>query len=223
MADMSEPGRAPIRDPGRAAAFSDAVVAVAMTALVLPLLDIDVSSLTTLGQLWGEFGDQFTAFLLSFFIIAMYWMVHHKVWFALRTVTPGLLWLNMFWLLGVLLIPFASVTLDESANFPVIGFQIYSAVVFVTSLTLGLMINLITSRPSLNIGGVVPQPLWFSLRFAGWWLLVFVGCVVNAQGIGQYLLELTAAPMVFFGYWRPASLRRKAAAMQESGVDVVLG
>lgn len=219
---MAKRSGAPVREPGRAAAFSDAVVAVAMTALVLPLLDIDFSSVSTLGQLWSAFGDQFSAFLLSFFIIAIYWMVHHKVWFVVRTVTPLLLWLNLLWLLGILLIPFASITIYETEGFPTLGFQLYSAVVFYVSLTLGLMIYLIMSRSELNVGGVVAPPWWYALRFAFWWLLVFLACLVNAEGLGQYLLEWSAIPMIVLGTWQPASVKRAAAQLRDSGQGVLL-
>ena len=219
---MAKRSAAPVREPGRAAAFSDAVVAVAMTALVLPLLDIDFSSVSNLRQLWSAFGDQFSAFFLSFFIIAIYWTVHHKVWFVVRTVTPQLLWLNILWLLGILLIPFASITIYETKGFPTLGFQLYSGVVFYVSLVLGVMVYLIMSRPELNVGGVVAPPWWYALRFAFWWLLVFVTCLVNAEGIGQYLLEWSAIPMVVLGNWQPASVKRAAAELRNSGQEVLL-
>ncbi|MDQ1247311.1 MAG: potassium channel family protein [Actinomycetota bacterium] len=215
---MVETTAPPVRDPGRAAAFSDAVVAVAMTALVLPLLDIDLSSVTTLGALWSKYGGQFSAFLLSFFIIAIYWNVHHKVWFLVRTVTPVLLWINILWLLGIVLIPFTTIAIYEISGFPVLGFQLYSAVVLYISITLGLMIHLIMSRPELNVGGVVASPWWYPLRFAFWWALVFVACLIDAEGLGQYLLEWSAIPLFALGFWQPSSIKRanaRAAAVGE--------
>jgi uncharacterized membrane protein len=212
-------GSAPVareRDPGRAAAFTDAVVAVAMTALVLPLLDMDVSGDSTFRSLWGEYGGQFLSMLLSFVIIAIYWMVHHKVWFSVRTVTSGFLWLNIAWLLGIVLIPFGTVLLYEIDGFPTVGFQIYTALVFYTSLTLGLIVYLITNRRSINVGGVVPQPLWYSLRFSIWWAVVFSACLMDAEGLGQYLLNASALPMIALGMWRPRSLRELSAIPEGS-------
>lgn len=204
----------PERDPGRAAAFTDAVVAVAMTALVLPLLDVDMSGDTTFGSLWGEYGDQFSAMLLSFVIIAIYWIVHHKVWFLVRSVTTGFLWLNMAWLLGIVLIPFGTVLIYEVDGFPTVGFQIYTGLMFYTSLMLGLIVYLIMNRPSINVGGIVPQPLWYALRLNFWWALVFGACLVDAQGIGQYLLEWSAIPMIALGMWRPRSMRQPPVPRQ---------
>jgi hypothetical protein len=124
--------------------------------------------------------------------------------------------------LGILLIPFVSITVYEIDAFPNLGFQLYSAVVFYVSATLGVMIYLIFNRPELNSGDVVPTPLWYSLRFAAWWLVVFVACVVNAEGIGQYLLEWSAIPMVILGAWRPASLRKADEEMRARGVVPVV-
>lgn len=193
-----------------------------MTALVLPLLDIDVNSVDSLGELWTKYGNQFSAFLLSFFIIALFWMVHHKVWFALRSVTATFLWLNLLWLLGILLIPFVSITVYETDDFPTLGFQLYAAVVFFVSATLGLMIYLIFNRPELNRGDVVPTPLWYALRYAAWWLVVLAACIINAEGIGQYLLEWSAIPMVILGVWRPASMRKADAQLRARGVVPVV-
>ena len=78
------------------------------------------------------------------------------------------------------------------------------------------------SRPELNVGGVVAPPWWYALRFAFWWLLVFVTCLVNAEGIGQYLLEWSAIPMVVLGNWQPASVKRAAAELRNSGQEVLL-
>lgn len=206
----------------RLTAFSDAVVAVAMTALVLPLLDIDVSETSTLSDLWDRYGDQFAAFLLSFFVTAIFWTVHHKVWFAVRGVSGALLWTNMLWLLGIVLIPFGTVMLYTEHGIPVLGFKIYTGMVFFTSLMLGLMIYFITNKPELNNGKVVPQPLWFALRFTMWWALVFVACLVDAAGVGNTLLDWSGLAMFALGWMRLPRMRAQAEEMRARGIDVTL-
>jgi len=218
--DQLDVGAVAERDPGRAAAFTDAVVAVAMTALVLPLLDVDIANDTTLGSLWDQYGNEFSAMLLSFVIIAMFWMVHHKLWFSVRNVTSGFLWINIAWLLGIVLIPFGTVLMTETDGFPTLGYQIYPGLVFYTSLMLGLIVYLITNRPELNTGGIARQPLWYSLRFALWWFFIFAVCVIDAEGVGQYLLDWAAIPMVLLGMWRPKwLLERGAAANSEASAS----
>ena len=211
------------REPGRAAAFSDAVVAVAMTALVLPLLDINISGTSTFGSLWDEYGSQFLAMLLSFLLIALFWLIHHKIWFAVRTVNTGFLWLNIGWLLGIVLIPFGTVLMYETNGFPTLGYQIYPGLIFYTSLMLGLIVYMITTRSSIKYANVTPQPLWYALRFAAWWLVVFIACLINAEALGQYFLEWSALPMVLLGIWRPKRVQQQTAKIESGGPAVELG
>ena len=206
----------------RLTAFSDGVVAVAITALVLPLLDIDVSNTSTLSELWDRYGEQFAAFLLSFFVTAIFWAVHHKVWAAVRGVSGPLLWINMLWLLGIVLIPFGTVLLYTEHGVPVLGFQLYTGIVFFTSLVLGLMIHLITNKSELNDGTVVAQPMWFTLRFSMWWALVFVACLIDAAGVGSTLLDWSGLAMFAIGALRLPGMRAKADAMRAQGIDVSL-
>lgn len=210
------------REPGRLAAFCDAVVAVAMTALVLPLLDINVSQYDTFGALWHEYGSEFTAFLASFLVIAIFWVVHHKIWFAVVHVSRALLWSNIAWLLGILVIPFASVATWEVDKTPVLGFKIYAAVMFYTAFWLGIIIYIIGNQESVHREGVVPQPMWFSLRYAAWWLLVLVACLVAPASYGSTLLEWSGPMMFVLGWWRLPSQKRAARELRERGVEVAL-
>jgi len=207
----------------RLTAFSDGVVAVAITALVLPLLDIDVSSTSTMSGLWDQYGEQFAAFLLSFFVTAMFWAIHHKVFAVVRGVSPALLWTNMLWLLGIVLIPFGTVLLYSEHGVPVLGFKIYTGMMLFTSLLLGLMFYFITNKSELNDGTVVPQPMWYAQRFSMWWALVFGACLVDAAGIGNTLLDFSGLAMFALGAFRLPGMRAKANAMREAGIDVTLG
>ena len=212
----------PRRKPERLAAFCDAVVAVAMTALVLPLLDIHMSEFESFGALWAEYGSEFTAFVASFLVIAVLWIIHHKIWIAVEHVTVSLLWANIAWLSGILVIPFASIATWEADKTPVLGFQIYAIVMLYTTFWLGIIIYMIGNRPSVHGPGVVPQPLWFTLRYAGWWLIVMVACFVSPEDYGQTLLEWSAVAMIVLGWYRLPSQKRAAQRMRDEGVVVLL-
>ena len=84
------------------------------------------------------------------------------------------------------------------------------------SATLGVLIYLIYNRPELHIAGLTPLPLWYAMRFAGWWLIVLVACVVDARGVGVLLLEWSGIPMFILGAWRPASVRHDDAALSST-------
>jgi uncharacterized membrane protein len=103
--------------------FSDAVVAIAMTllALELPVPDADSAGalLTFLGEHYGEF----LAFFISFFVIAQYWRGHHRLYRYVTDAPPRLVMLNIFWLLTVILTPYATRNLYggedvEHSDFP---------------------------------------------------------------------------------------------------------
>nr|WP_277348468.1 TMEM175 family protein [Planctomonas sp. JC2975] len=100
----------------RAKAFIDAVVAIAMTLLILPLLEA-ITSLGSEGHakpsipaaLWFD-GNYLllVSFLISFAVIAMFWINHHRMFAGVRRVTTPLLWLNMAWLLTIVWLPVAT-------------------------------------------------------------------------------------------------------------------
>jgi uncharacterized membrane protein len=90
----------------RLAFFSDAVVAIAITLLAI---DLQVPQGDTAAQLgagfaanWGEY----LAFLISFAVIARHWISHHQVFRYVARATMPVVWLNMLWLLIIVLTPF---------------------------------------------------------------------------------------------------------------------
>ncbi|MFD4248235.1 MULTISPECIES: TMEM175 family protein [Amycolatopsis] len=89
--------------------FSDAVVAIAMTLLVLPLVD-SVPGLLDDGRpaaaAISENGWEITSFLLTFVVIARQWLSHHHLFEQIRYVDVVLMWLNIAWLLTVAVLPF---------------------------------------------------------------------------------------------------------------------
>jgi uncharacterized membrane protein len=95
----------------RAKTFADAVVAIAMTLLILPLMDsvADVAGADRSALHWfGDHQQQLVSFLLSFAMIAMFWMTHHRVFSSVETVTTPLLWIVMAWLLTIVWLPVAT-------------------------------------------------------------------------------------------------------------------
>ena len=99
----------------RLKALADGVFAVAMTLLVLELVvpeikDISNKELTTiLLSMWPKF----LAYVLSFLIAGIYWLVHHSIFDAIRYYDTTLAWINLVFLLFVALIPFTTSLLGE--------------------------------------------------------------------------------------------------------------
>ncbi len=108
---VEEPRSAEPRSAERMKVFTDAVVAIAMTLLILPLLDSVPEAVaartTTAGWLTGHTG-QLLAFALSFVIIARFWMGHHELYLHVRGLAPGLMEVNTVWMLAIVWLPVAT-------------------------------------------------------------------------------------------------------------------
>jgi uncharacterized membrane protein len=88
--------------------FSDAIVAIAITILVFNLkINGDEGSHFTFADLLQAW-PKFLAFFLSFFIIALFWQVHHQFFFYIRAINETLMWYNIAWLLFVVLLLFST-------------------------------------------------------------------------------------------------------------------
>lgn len=88
--------------------FTDAVVAIAMTLLILPLMEAvseaAADGLTTTEYLHEHWGQIF-AFVLSFLIIARFWMAHHALFEHVAAYSSSLMWLNVLWMLTIVWLP----------------------------------------------------------------------------------------------------------------------
>jgi uncharacterized membrane protein len=88
----------------RMEAFSDGVIAIAITIMVLELKTPDESSLQSLRPLLPTFA----AYLFSFVYIGIYWNNHHHMLQAARSVNGRILWANLHLLFWLSLMPFAT-------------------------------------------------------------------------------------------------------------------
>ena len=110
----------------RTEAFSDGVIAIIITIMVLELKVPAASNLAALFHLWPVmFG-----YVVSYFYIAVYWVNHHRLFSHARVVTPGLLWSNILLLFCLSILPFATAYLGEH-----LGTQL-AALVYLCNLTL---------------------------------------------------------------------------------------
>jgi uncharacterized membrane protein len=105
--------------------FSDAVFAIAITILVLdlrlPTGSASASSrelLLSLAGLWEEY----LAFFISFWVIGLSWISHHRKFLYIRRVDNQLLTLNLLMLMMIAFIPFPTAVMSESVSFTATGF-----------------------------------------------------------------------------------------------------
>jgi uncharacterized membrane protein len=99
----------------RLEAFSDAVIAIIMTIMVLELKVPHTADFEGLKPLVPIFG----AYLLSFVYLGIYWNNHHHMLQATRKVNGQILWANLLLLFWLSLIPFATAWAGENHFAPV--------------------------------------------------------------------------------------------------------
>jgi uncharacterized membrane protein len=93
----------------RLEAFSDGVIAILITIMVL---ELTVPRGDQLGDLWG-LRYVFISYVLSFVYLAIYWNNHHHMLYVTERVTGGVLWANMHLLFWLSLVPFATGWMGE--------------------------------------------------------------------------------------------------------------
>jgi uncharacterized membrane protein len=95
----------------RLEAFSDAVLAIAITIMVLELHAPEEPSLHAL---WEETGVPLLAYVLSFVYLGIYWNNHHHVFQLVDRVNGGVLWANLHLLFWLSLVPFTTNWMAET-------------------------------------------------------------------------------------------------------------
>jgi uncharacterized membrane protein len=137
MSEGDEAGEGPNT---RTLAFSDGVIAVAITLLILEIrLPEDFGGFTD-AELWSALltlWPRFAAFLLSFAVIGVYWLNHHRKFDQIVKSDTGLKWLNLLFLLTICVIPFVTAVIAQNAGF--VGTAIYAGVMMLCGISLGLL------------------------------------------------------------------------------------
>ncbi|QJU55802.1 TMEM175 family protein [Herbiconiux sp. KACC 21604] len=97
--------------------FSDAVVAIAITLLILPLVDLaaDLKDTTVLDMLESNW-PQFLVFIISFAVIGRFWINHHRLYENVIDYSPALLWVNLLWLLTIVFLPFPTELISSTGQ-----------------------------------------------------------------------------------------------------------
>jgi uncharacterized membrane protein len=108
----------------RLLALTDGVVAIALTLLVLQLKVptmsqvTDSNSASELAAALGNGGDQLVSYAISFYVVAQFWLVHHRVFQHLAGQQEGLAWLNFAFLFTITIMPFTSALLGDYSSNP---------------------------------------------------------------------------------------------------------
>jgi uncharacterized membrane protein len=125
----------------RLEAFSDGVIAIIITIMVLELRPPHGS---TFDALWHASGDEpslvpkFAAYVLSYVYLGIYWNNHHHLMHAVERVDGAIMWANLHLLFWLSVVPFTTAWMGEHALAPqpaaVYGFSLLMAAIAYTIL-----------------------------------------------------------------------------------------
>jgi uncharacterized membrane protein len=166
----------------RIEAFSDGVLAIIITIMVLELTVPHEPTLAALGRLWPVI----SSYVLSFVYIGIYWNNHHHMFHAVKRVDGAVLWANLHLLFWLSLVPFVTAWMGEN-HFATIPVAAYGVV--------------------LLMAGVAYKILQASLiKRDGNSSLLAVAVGTDFKGKLSPVLYLIAIPVAFVNRWLAGAL-----------------
>jgi uncharacterized membrane protein len=121
---------------GRLEAFSDGVIAIIITIMVLELKVPHGDTIDVLLPL----APVLLSYVLSFIYIGIYWNNHHHLIHAAREISGGVLWANLHLLFWLSLIPFVTGWMGEN-HFTTVPVAAYGVVLFMCSIAYRLLVR----------------------------------------------------------------------------------
>ena len=127
----------------RLEAFSDGVIAIIITIMVLELK-------VPHGETWADFAELipvFISYVLSFMNVAIYWGNHHHLLHTIKTINAKILWSNMHLLFWLSLTPFGTAYMGEN-HFSVTSVILYACLQLMNGIAYFILLKAITGSES---------------------------------------------------------------------------
>ena len=123
-------------EKGRVEAFTDGVIAIIITIMVLELKSPHEASWSALAELWPVL----LAYVLSFFYVGIYWNNHHHMFKAVDTVSGEVLWANLHVLFWLSLFPFVTAWMSET-DFAKVPTALYGVVLLMAAIAWPILVG----------------------------------------------------------------------------------
>lgn len=182
---------------GRLVGFTDAVVAIAITLIVLPLVDAARSiGNRPASDFLAENGFNLLAAALSFVVIATFWKDHHRLYRRVTGSTKALINTNLLWLAGIVFLPLPTVLIVNSPGHDPVAAGLYIGTILVTEVAVRLQ-EVVIVRAGLAPGEALPsRTLWTDWIVVALTLVALViTLTVPATGLYPLLLALLTRPL----------------------------
>jgi len=184
-------------------AFSDGVVAIAITVLILPLAGITIPSdegNDPLGFLWRENSGLITSFLISWAVIMTFWLTHHRVFGVIRAINGTMVRWNILWLFAIVIFPFPTSLLSQSdigghGEQQVAAF--YIGTMFVISASLTMISRQLRIHPELRepTAPISPEAVLRGQMMSGYLAVLFVLSLFTGYALYGLLGLMLVAPV----------------------------
>ena len=180
--------------------FLDAVVAIAITLLVLPLAEVIGGAHVPahVAEVFTENAAPFGAFLLSFAVIARLWTGHHRMVERVGGYDTAFVVINLAWVLTIVFLPFAT---QLAAAYPArdrLAVAVYLGTITLSSVFLAMAAVLVWHRPALRRRGITQRNAFPRAAFLTTGLLVLaflLGTAIPAVNYFGLLLLLLTGPL----------------------------
>ena len=170
---------------GRIEAFSDGVLAVIITIMVL---ELHVPEGHDLSALWVVY-PRFLSYVLSFIFIGIYWNNHHNLFHSISHVNGSVMWANNFLLFWLSLVPFATDWMGET-HFETMPAVVYGLVLLMCGIAYYIVVLALRklhgpeSAVSLALGtdwkGIVSPVLYILGILSALFIHPYVACGIYA-------------------------------------------
>jgi uncharacterized membrane protein len=166
----------------RLEAFSDGVIAILITIMVLELRTPEGHDWMGLTRLSSKFGP----YVLSFVFLGIYWNNHHHMFHVTPKVTGAILWANLHLLFWLSLVPFGTAWMGETTVAPV-PTAVYGAILLMAGIAYTILVRVI----------IASQGRESALKAA-------VGS--DRKGLASLVLYAAAIPIAFGAPWISAGI-----------------
>jgi uncharacterized membrane protein len=179
----------------RLVTFADAVVAIAITLLILPLVEIPGESKgDSVARMLSDHIGQLGAFALSFAVIARFWASHHRTFEEAAAYVAGLIQFTLVWLFTIVFLPFPTELIGSDVARG--ATPLYIGTLLASSLALVGTSAWLRAHPQLCVPDVpdvaAVRPRWTSPALLA---ISFVISLVNpVLGLWSLLLLLLTGP-----------------------------
>jgi uncharacterized membrane protein len=184
------------RDVERLLTFVDAVVAIAITLLVLPLAEVgrEVQDGDVAGLL-REHVDDIVGFLLSFAVIARLWLAQHRIVSCLVRQSPVVVLLLLAWTFTIVVLPFPTALVAATVH-DTLARVLYLGTMTVSSALLALIARVVGSDRSLRDTEAGPDHVHAAATTAAFALALAISVVFPATTYWPLLLLVLVDPVV---------------------------